>query len=114
MSGETVRSDFGRNTLPDYMTLLANVLYAVAGLLFLGGLYFDWQRPGINFFAAYFESPLFMLADEPAANSGLFILSIIVLLVAYIISRLADLIVDWQTETVDQTQEWTVDVGDDT
>lgn len=106
MSGQTVHSGPAQTTLPDYLNLAANVVYAGAGLLFVAGLYADWKLPGQNFI------PMFMLADEPHANSGLFILSIILLLVGYTISRGADYVVEWQTESVDQTQEWTVDVGE--
>ena len=108
-----MQSDFGRKTLPDYMSLAANLLYAVAGLLFIGGLYYDWQRPGVNFFAEVFGTPFLAIADEPHANSGLFILAILLLVFGYLVSIAGETIVNWQTEKVDQTQEWTVSVGDD-
>ena len=105
--------DIGRKTLPDYLTQAANLVYAAAGLLFLVGLYYDWKRPGVNFFSEVFGTAFLAIADEPHANSGLFILAILLLVVGYAISRSADAIVSWQTEKVDQTQEWTVSVGDD-
>ncbi|WP_227356463.1 hypothetical protein [Haladaptatus salinisoli] len=106
MSGQTVRSGVGRTGVSDYLGLAANILYLVAGVLFLIGLYFDWQYTG------QILIPQFALADEPNANSGLFILSIIVLFVGYVISVVGGKLEEWQTEKVDQTQEWTVDVGD--
>lgn len=112
MSSQTVRSGVGRSTLPDYLTLAANIVYAAAGVLFLLGLYFDWHRPGEAVLENWTGFALFTLADEPHANSGMFILAIIVLVVGYAISRSADIIDEWQTEDVDQTQEWTVDIGD--
>ena len=108
-----MRSDFGQKTLPDYLTQVANLVYAAAGVLFIGGLYYDWQRPGINFFAEYFGTPFLAVANEPHANSGLFILAILLLVVGYLVSLTSDAVVSWQTEKVDQTQEWTVSIGDD-
>lgn len=106
MSKQTVRSGVGRTGVSDYLGLAANVLYGVAGILFLVGLYFDWQYTG------QIIIPQFALANEPNANSGLFILSIIVLGLGYVVSVTGGKIEEWQTEKVDQTQEWTVDVGD--
>ena len=106
MSGQNVRSGIGRTTTADYLSLAANVVYALAGILFLLGLYFDWQRQGEILIAQ------FALADEPNANSGLFILAILVLVVGYLLSILSSKLVEWNTEEVDQTQEWTVDVGE--
>ncbi|WP_227378627.1 hypothetical protein [Haladaptatus halobius] len=106
MSGQTVRSDVGRKGVSDYLGLAANILYGVAGILFLVGLYFDWQHTG------QIIIPQFALANEPNANSGLFILSIIILGLGYVVSVLGSKVEEWQTEKVDQTQEWTVDVGD--
>lgn len=105
MSGQSVRSGVGRTSVSDYLDLAANVVYAFAGILFLGGLYFDWQHTGEILI------PQFALANEPNANSGLFILAIIVLGIGYVISVVGTKVEEWQTEEVDQTQEWTVDVG---
>ena len=107
MSGRNVRSGVGTTTTADYLTAVANVVYAVAGLLFLVGLYFDWRHSGEILIAQ------FALADEPNANSGLFILSILVLALGYVLSVAGDKLEEWQAEKVDQTQEWTVDVGSD-
>ena len=106
MSGQTVRSGVGRTSTADYLGLAANIVYAIAGFLFLAGLYFDWRHSGQVLISQ------FALADEPNANSGLFILSIIILALGYVLSVLAKKIEEWQTEKVDQTQEWTVDVGE--
>ncbi|MFB6156797.1 MAG: hypothetical protein ABEJ34_03020 [Haloferacaceae archaeon] len=97
---------YGERELPDYLDLVANVLYAVTGLLFVVGLWVDWQNPGQKVIG------MFALDAEPNANSGLFIAAVIVLAVAYVISKLADKVVEWRTEEVDETQEWTVDVGE--
>ena len=106
MSGQTARSGVGRTTTSDYLQTAANVLYAIAGVLFMAGLYYDWQHTGQVLISE------FALADEPEANSGLFILAIIVLVVGYAVSRIGQKVEEWQTEEVDQTQEWTVDVGE--
>lgn len=106
MSGQTVRSGVGRTGVADYLGLAANVVYAISGLLFLTGLYFDWQHSGQVLISQ------FALADEPNANSGLFILAIIVLALGYLLSVAGNKLEEWQTEKVDQTQEWTVDVGE--
>ncbi|WP_458189017.1 hypothetical protein [Haladaptatus sp. NG-WS-4] len=105
MSGQTVRSGVGRTDASDYLDLAAKILYVVAGVLFLAGLYFDWQHTG------QILIPQFALANEPNANSGLFILSIIMLALGYLISIVSHKLEEWRTEEVDQTQEWTVDVG---
>lgn len=107
MSGQTVRSGVGRTGVSDYLSLAANVLYGIAGVLFLAGLYYDWQHTGEVLVSQ------FALADEPNANSGLFILAIIVLSLGYVISMTGDKVEEWQAEEVDQTQEWTVDVGEE-
>ncbi|MFB6156441.1 MAG: hypothetical protein ABEJ34_01185 [Haloferacaceae archaeon] len=99
-------SDRGDRELPDYLSLIGNVGYALTGALFLGGLWFDWQAPGNAFI------PVFALADEPQANSGLFILAVIILAVSYLLSKASQKVVEYRTEDVDETQEWTVDVGE--
>ena len=75
-------------------------------VLFLGGLWIDWQTPGqvvIDFL---------VFTDEPYSNSGLFIGAIIVMIIGFVISRTADSIEEFRKEEVeDQTQEWMVDVG---
>jgi hypothetical protein len=106
MSEQAVHSGVGRAGTADYLGLVAYLLYAAAGLAFLVGLYFDWQHTGQVFISQ------FALADEPNANSGLFILSILLLIVGYALSLTSGKIREWNTEKVDQTQEWTVDVGE--
>ena len=105
MASNEVRSGVGERTLPDTLQIVASALYAVAGLSFLGGLYADWQMTGQVII------PWFAIADEPAANSGLFILSVVILIVGYLVSKAADWERARRTEEVDETQEWTVDVG---
>jgi hypothetical protein len=92
--------------LPDYLDIVANVGYALTAVLFIGGLWFDWQSPGNAII------PMFALADEPQANSGLIIFSVIVLAVSYLVSLASRKIVEYRTEEVDETQEWVVDVGE--
>lgn len=103
MAQQNVGIDRGR-TLPDYLSLAANGLYALAGLSFLGGLLIDWLVPG-----RLYITPLVITTETP--NSGLFILSIALLLVGYLLSTLGSRIEERRREPVDQTQEWTVDVG---
>lgn len=94
-------------TLPDYLRIAANVIYAVAGLVFLAGLFVDWKFPGVAVFL-----PL-QIATNPA-NSGLFLLSIVLLAVGFAFGRTALTVEGWQAEAVEQEQEYTVDVGGET
>lgn len=103
MAQQNVGVNRGR-TLPDYFGLIANVLYALAALSFLGGLLIDWLVPG-----RLYITPLVITTQTP--NSGLFILSIAVLLVGYLLSSLGNWIEERRREPIDQTQEWTVDIG---
>lgn len=106
MSHETEYQEFHQKTLPDYLDQAAKFLYVLGALLFLGGLWIDWQNPGevlLDFL---------VFTDEPYANSGLFIGAIIVMVIGFVISRSADMIEEYRKEEVeDQTQEWMVDVG---
>ena len=103
MAQQNVGIDRGR-TLPDYLRLSAYLLYALAALSFLGGLLIDWLVPG-----RLYITPLVITSQTP--NSGLFILSIALLLVGYLLSTLGIRIEEYRREPTDQTQEWTVDVG---
>ncbi len=105
MSQTNIGAHSGRD-LPDYLDIVANVGYALTAALFLGGLWFDWQAPGNAII------PMFSLADEPQANSGLIILAVIVLGVSYLVSVASRKLVEYRTEEVDETQEWVVDVGE--
>lgn len=106
MSQEAEFEQFHQKTLTDYLDQVAKALYVLGALLFLGGLWIDWQNPG----EVLIQSLVF--TDEPYANSGLFIGAILVLIVGFVISRVADAIEDYQKEEVaDQTQEWIVDIG---
>lgn len=96
---------YGGRTLPDYLTLVANVLYGLFGVAFVAGLYFDWRLTG------QVVVPQFVIAHEPQPNSGLFILSFVLLAIGYVVSRGAAFVEEYRTEKVDQTQEWKVDVG---
>lgn len=105
MSQSTARDPTG-SELPDYLKRGANVVYLFAGILFAGGIWFDWQATGQTVI------PMFAIADEPAANSGLFIASMFVLVFGYIMAKSAILIEQRRKVEVDETQEWTVDVGE--
>jgi hypothetical protein len=106
MSQESMKGKYGGRELPDYLDLAANVGYALTAALFLGGLWLDWQDPGNAVISA------FALADEPQANSGLFIAAVILLAVSYVVSKVGQKVVELRTEDVDETQEWVVDVGE--
>ena len=105
MSEQTVRSAVGQKTLPDYLKRAAYLLYALAGLIFIGGLYLDVVNPDV------IVVPPLVIAQDPA-NSGLFILAIIVLAIGYVLGKIGHFIQEWRIEDIDQTQEWTVDIGD--
>ena len=105
MSSQAVSHDGSERSATDYMVLAANVIYGIAGLLFLAGLYVDWRQAG-----SVYVRPL-VIATGEAPNSGLFLLAIIVLVVGFVISKAGRLIKARNVEKVDQTQEWTVDVG---
>lgn len=106
MSTEADYQKYREKSIVDYLDQIAKGLYVLGALLFLGGLWIDWQNPGqvvIDFL---------VFTDEPYANSGLFIGAIIVMAVGFLVSRVADLVEDYQAEEVeDQTQEWVVDIG---
>jgi len=107
MSQETTEyQQFHQKSISDYLDQAAKALYVLGAILFLGGLWIDWQNPGeviIDFL---------VFTDEPYANSGLFIGAIIVMAFGFLISRSADMIEEYRKEEVeDQTQEWVVDVG---
>jgi hypothetical protein len=104
MASQSMQYEYGQRTLPDYLQLASNVTYLIAGISFLVGLYFDW-RIDVNVII-----PQFVVAHDPRPNSGLFILSFLLLTVGYVISRIGVFIRKRRAETVDQTQEWTVDI----
>lgn len=106
MSEQTVRSAVGQKTLPDYLQRAAYVLYAIAGVVFLVGLYFDVARPDEVVVS------VFVIYQDPA-NSGLFILATLLLVIGYVTSKIGRFIEEHRIEEVDQTQEWTVDIGSD-
>lgn len=105
MSSQTVAQGVDERSAEEYMILGANVLYGIAGLLFLAGLYVDWREPG----KVYIQE--LVITTGSVSNSGLFILAIIFLVVGFAISKVGRFIQARNVEKVDQTQEWTVDVG---
>ena len=105
MSSQTVSQGYDERSTEDYMILGANILYAIAGLLFLFGLYVDWKQPG----NVYVQQLVITTGSTP--NSGLFLLSIIFLVLGFLLSKLGEIVKARNVEKVDQTQEWTVDVG---
>lgn len=99
-------SQYYQKSLPDYLDQLSFLMYAAGALLFLGGLWIDWQNPGQVFFDAL------VFTDEPYANSGLFIASILIFAGGWVVSKTGDKIEEYRSEEIeDQTQEWVVDVG---
>jgi hypothetical protein len=105
MSQKQVSTDGRRGRdLPDYLKLVGQAMYALTGVLFVGGLWFDWQSPGVAII------PVFSLADEPNANSGLFIAGVIILVLGYLLSKAGEKVRAYRAEKVDQTQEWEVDI----
>lgn len=104
MSQQQVRSAVGQKTLPDYLQRAAYLLYAAASVVFLAALYFDVASPDVVVI------PALVIAQDPT-NSGLFILAVIILALGYVVSKVGRFIQERRIEEVDQTQEWTVDIG---
>lgn len=104
-SDEGERFGAEQSSIDEHLLRVRRVLYIAAGLLFAFGFYYDWKQPGQNLI------PMFRIADEPHANSGLFIAAILVVLVGYVIARVA-----WwfdmrrASEIEEETQEWEVDL----
>ena len=92
------RSSALRRTKTDWLNFAGNMLYAVAAGLFVIGFYIDWKHPEMVVI------PQFTLADE--ANSGIFVLALIVVVLGYIAHRIVAFIEEWYREEVDQTQAW--------
>lgn len=84
---------------------ISNVLYVLFGLMFVGGLYIDWRTPGLV------VVPQFSVVNDPYANSGLFLLAILTVVIGYLISKAADVIEEMNSEEFDQTQEWIVNIN---
>ena len=106
MSNETAPPGVDERELHETLRLAALGFYALAGVHLVGGLIADLTMSGTAIY------PFFAIADEPEANSGLFVAAIIVLFVGYLVSKVGEFIERRRTEEVDQTQEWTVDVGE--
>lgn len=108
MSEEYDVSEFRQKDLIDYLDAAVKGLYTLGALMFLGGLWIDWQSPGQVVFS------FLVFTDDPHANSGLFIMAIIVMAVGFLVSRTADFIEERRyDEAEEQTQEWVVDVRAD-
>ncbi|MFB6113316.1 MAG: hypothetical protein ABEJ58_04340 [Halodesulfurarchaeum sp.] len=106
MAEQTTARELQEKRIEDYLTQASLVLFGIAAILFAGGLYMDVFVPGENLV------PLFKLADEPYANSGLLISAILVGIFGYIVSRVGAIIearrrAGMETE---EKQEWVVDV----
>lgn len=106
MPEQQVRSAVGQRTVSDNLQLAAYVLYGLASVAFLGGLYLDMLYPDVV------VVPVFVIYQDPA-NSGLFILATLLLVLGYVTSKIGRFIQERRIEDVDQTQEWTVDIGSD-
>ena len=106
MSNEDIPAGPGERALHEKLRLGALAFYALAGAHLVAGLIADLVMSGATIY------PFFAIADEPEANSGLFIAAILLLFVGYLVSKVGEFIERRRTEKVDQTQEWTVDVGE--
>lgn len=106
MSNEELSAGPGERALHEKLRLWALGFYALAGMHLVAGLIADLAMSGATIY------PFFAIADEPEANSGLFIAAILILFVGYLVSKVGEFIERRRTEKVDQTQEWTVDVGE--
>lgn len=104
MSQGTELSRYQQKHLDDYLRRASQLLYGVAGIVFILGLYWDLAHTGEKVI------PMFAIADEPQANSGLFILAIIIGVVGFFCSRASAIIDEWRVEEVEDSQEWEVDV----
>lgn len=104
MTEQTVRSAVRQKTLPDHLQRATYLLYAAAGVIFIVGLYLDVVNPDVV------VVPPLVIAQDPA-NSGLFILATLVLGIGYVLGKIGHFIQERRIEDVDQTQEWTVDIG---
>lgn len=91
-------------SVADPLQKVANVLYLLFGVQFVGGLYIDWAQPG-----QVVIGPLSVITD-PYANSGLFLSAIITIVVGYVCGKAADIIEEKNKVKFDQTQEWVVDI----
>lgn len=108
MSEEFDISQFRQKGLTDYMDQAVKLLYVIGAVLFVAGLWVDWQNPGTVVIAP------FVFAEEPHENSGLFVAAILVFFFGFIVSRTANWIDNRNREEIeDQTQEWVVDVRAD-
>lgn len=97
-------SKFQEKRIYDYLDDIGGLFYIVAGILFVSGLYVDLAMSG------QILIPPFAIADEPNANSGLFIAAILLGILGLMVSRLGTLIETRQTEEAEEEQEWNVDI----
>lgn len=104
MSQGTELSRYQQKHTEDYLHLASQLLYALAALVFIGGLYYDMVHTGQKVI------PIFAIADEPQANSGLFILAMLIGLIGFLCSRASAMLDEWRVEEVEDSQEWEVDV----
>lgn len=99
------QQNFGlTESLSDRIRAVSNLAYIAFAILFAGGLYVDWQAPGTVLV------PFLSVMEQPYSNSGLFLLGIVFVVLGYVLSKAADIIVELNKEEYDQTQEWIVNI----
>lgn len=104
MSQEIDYSQFDERTLTDYMKFLAWGLYILAFALFILGYWFDWKSPGTVVIGAL------VVADDPHANSGLFVGAFVLVILGFLIVKIAGLIEHSQTDEIsEETKAWTLE-----
>lgn len=92
------------HTVDRYLARTTKGGYGLATLLFVTGIYFDWQAPGTVII------PMLVFTDDPYSNSGLFVLAVLVGFLSYLLDLGLDRYRSGHDETKDETQEWTVDL----
>lgn len=104
MSQDQELSRHQQKQVEDYLNLTAYLLLGVGGVLYLAGLYFDIAYPGQKVI------PMFALADEPTANSGLFVTAILITILGFGLSRVATMVDKRRIDEIDKSQEWELDL----
>ncbi|MFB6070113.1 MAG: hypothetical protein ABEJ76_03745 [Halanaeroarchaeum sp.] len=104
MTEEAELSRHQQKNVEDYLGRASQAMYGIAGIIFIAGLYYDLAHTGEMVIRA------FAIADEPNANSGLFILAFIVGIVGFVLSRTEAFISSRRIEEVEKSQEWELDV----
>jgi hypothetical protein len=106
MEQETDLSRYQQKYLEDYLHDASRVLYAIAGLFFIGGVYIDWQHPGMS---------IIPFLNFVEGISDLFIAAFILAFVGYLVSQSSNIVDSWRTEEIEQEQdqEWSLEIGEE-